>query len=359
MPDLFSIASGSFELYTDEIAKWFVPAVISERSLSRIHEVLNLLPGKSTNALGLEFHNIESYYDCDVSLSIDPYVDINEIAAWRPNEFNNNCKYYELIPDIKLIPEIVKAWDDPQTRLSEVIKEIILEIDTMSPTGGDIPLNIFFTLLQNRDPDKFCEIIAGGLSDILDGAAQVCLEHVAKLPKNLFITHLGFMMGRPSKAVRVLIRCETADLFNVLSTLGLNAGDYLSFNDFFNIVQPMCSHVVIAVNMFSQGLGTDFAVECGYLETARISADEWWPDFIEKLGKLGCSDDQVSILSFVDALKKKRSSLSKPRDYKGNYIEWQLNHIKLSFSRKSGPSMKWYISMHGVKTDPAKSVYIA
>ena len=347
-----SLSSCNFDLYMNEIAQWFVPAIVSEPTLSRIQEVLSALPGKTTNAIGLEFYPSDSDYDCDISLSIDPFVDKNELIAWRPDEFNKNYKNHTLIRDITFIPEIVGIWEDPQSRLSEVIKEMIPEIDLRAPVTNNIPLNIFLTLVQNCDPGKIRDILSPVLSGKLDGTEKsnipACLDRIAKLPKDLFITHLGFMVGRPSKAIRVLIRCKTVNLCSVLRTLGLNTEEYLSFGEFFNIIQPRCSFVVIAANMFQQGIGTDFAVECGIVEPEKPDADEWWADFIGAIGALGHWDAQISTMLHVQTLIKRRSALLQTNDYVNNPIKWGLNHIKLSFSKKERPTMKWYMAMHGV-----------
>lgn len=351
----YSLSSLDFGSYIREIKEWFVPGILSEHTLCRMREVLQSLPGQSTNAIGLEFNNNALEFDCDVSFSIDPFVDKNELSPWRIGGSEARLEKPGLIDNVDLVYDIVNKWEDSRTGLSEVMKELYIEIDLSASTQTSIPLNIFLTLVQNNEPRKSSEIIAAHLAHLFDeinpNRTVDCFNFIAGFPKHLFITHLGFMVGRPTRAIRVLIRCATADLNTTLQILGLAPDNYPFFNEFFTIVLSRCSYVTIAVNVFADGTGTDFGIECGLIQSTMPGANEWWNDFINEIGTLGDWSAQTTKMILVETFKKKRSTSFQYKNNTDHHVDWGMNHIKVSFSKAKPPTMKWYAGMYGVKVN--------
>jgi hypothetical protein len=135
-----------------------------------------------------------------------------------------------------------------------------------------------------------------------------------------------------------------------MPTLGINPSEYVACIDFLSIIQPKCSYIVIAINMFRYGIGTDFSIECGLVDTLQDNADAWWSDFLCSINALGNWEKHFSKMRLVETLKKKRIEDLTLTNIGCNKIDWGLNHLKINFSKKELPNLKWYIGMYGFNT---------
>ncbi|NDJ53390.1 MAG: hypothetical protein GYB68_09940 [Chloroflexi bacterium] len=276
------------------VASALPPALAAPHQLDILREVLDYYPATLSTTLGFESRLAEAAGQVDVAIRIDGKAR-NQLAALRAPQAPDRTAGWQYIL------AFAARWSDPQSKVSERIPHVWLEIDAkrLDKAAGAIPS--LFCAVQGLDDLSAAEAIdwisesmvntALGRPLSADARANA-IRCVEALPAHAALWQIGLMPSRHFEGLRLCIRdVEIAEVEPILAHLGLSGAKEALMQSPPGLL-GLPSHVFLDLDVGDE-LGQNVGIEC-YFRSDRLLED--WPPrsldrFLDELVNLGlCSD---------------------------------------------------------------------
>ena len=328
--------------YLEVVSPYLAPAIVNQEALLRLQAVARLLPPCSLAGLELRLEDNQPNVDFFVRL---PYAD----PGLPPSLLNH--------PVWQALQRLCVAVASPSGWLHAQVRHIILEFDLDKPPSA-VPIPGLFLELNANRTFAPAELLA--ITDSLDiDQHQCCISQealdccVKALPSEAKVAHVGLMLSRPGKALRLAIHgMPPAAVSGYLNSIGwLDPTRQLSalIADISALADPVAMVDIDVANTVRPRIGVEFYVrgetdnrprwkallaflgERGLASPAKTSAVLAWPGFTQERADNHAWSDNLALgdLLFRGLAKS---------------IFWRnINHIKLSYEPGQEPEVKVYL----------------
>ncbi len=328
--------------YLEIVSPYLVPAIVNQDALFRLHAVAGLLPPCSL--AGLELRLTDDRPDVDFFVRL-PYVN----PGLAPSLLNHEAW--------QALQRLCDAVASPSGRLHQQVRHVILEFDLDKPPPA-VPMPGLFLELNTDRTFAAPELLA--VTDSLDiQRPHSCVSEqtldccVTALPSGAKVAHVGVMLSRPGKALRIAIQgMQPADVAGYLESTGwLDPTRQLStlIADVSALADPVAMVDIDVAKTVCPRVGVEFylrreadnlprwralfafLVERGLASPAKTRALLAWPGFTQESA---ANDTWSENLALGDILFR---GMAKS-------IVWRnINHIKLSYQPGEAPEVKAYL----------------
>ncbi|HEY9608787.1 MAG TPA: methyltransferase domain-containing protein [Allocoleopsis sp.] len=281
--------------YLKVVASHLHPELVSPLALSHIQALAQNLPPCSLAGFECRLSAEQSNVDFQVNL-----------GSWLPHaEFATNLSNSSY-PIWKAFQDFCQEWTDPTSLLHRNIDNLWLEFD-LDEQPSEVPTPCVFLALNQKIVSEAQELMQITLrllnyptSLLLESNLRLCVD---SLPSDAIITHLGAMLSRPNKVVRLnvkgippenlldyLMQIGWKDQTNELSILVSTLSEFVD-----NVVLTFdvgeTIHPRIGLECFLEKqprfeprwqLFLDYLVERGLCTAAKQNAVLDWPGFSQK-----------------------------------------------------------------------------
>lgn len=311
--------------------------IISPARFDAISTTLKRVPHFRTNCIGIERPLGSEDPQIDVSLSIDPQIDVSELEALQkiseqPAKWSKNAAWQRL-------SEFAKLW--PET-LSQRIKDMWLEFDVTPPLSEISVPSVFFSM-KNADRGSISWLTECTLPTLLGTPLPVGVGEQLKLcfdllPEQGSITHCATMLTRKPIYIRILIELTPVQIVPYLNLIEWN-GDEAFLTTVIQELVPLVDTFVLAIDV-KETIGRKLGIECFLKQNKNTRAD--WTSIIDYFSQKSLCTPLESLM--LRNLKPARYRVRNTNIPQSNQevkkvnersIEYGINHFKLVIQKET------------------------
>ncbi|MBB5395657.1 hypothetical protein [Mucilaginibacter sp. AK015] len=321
------------------VAPYLPQSLVPAMALDKIYALVEQLPF-------LPFAGFECRLDAEDG-QVDYFANISRFEGSIPAEFFPQANWL-------LLQNIYRSWLNDKTGFGKNINELGLEIDVVS-AFDELPAPGIFMAI-NPTAAEPCPVLFNALGLLFDTDQPDLKDNIRKcvnaLPQGGVVSHIGAMLSRKSRGIRLNIGGIGFDkVQDYLAAIGWNEPtDELEF--FLNRYSSCVDHFVLCIDLMGQAVGPRVGFEC-YIHTPPANGPQW-QNLMQQLVRDGlCTPEKkAGFLSWPGITEYRLHADTWPKSQRnisgllGNFgldvCNRTLNHVKLSIIPGKGIQAKGY-----------------
>ncbi|RYU90910.1 hypothetical protein EWM62_09755 [Mucilaginibacter terrigena] len=322
------------------VAPYLPSSLVPASALANIYALVEKLPF-------LPFAGFECRLEAGND-QVDYFANIPRFEGSIPPEFFPQANW-------PMLEGIYRLWLNNQSRIGRDINELGLEID-LANAMDKLPAPGIFMAVRNTVSDP-CPVLYDALDLLFDADLSAELKQniqrcVKALPKGGIVSHLGAMLSRKSRGIRLNIAgLGFDDVQSYLAAIGWNETS-AELDHVLKNYRHYTDHFVLCIDLLGQAIGPRIGFEC-YVHTAPADGPKWEQLMQQLLRDDICSGQKkAALLSWPGIAEysthadtwpiNQRSISALLGSYGLDVCNRTLNHIKLSIIPGLGMQAKGY-----------------
>ena len=335
-------STASMDSYLRVVAPSLAPILADQEARARLRTLARMLPPCSLAGLELRLRKDRHDVDFFVRLPhVDPQLSLSLLGH----------------PDWRTIQRLCATIASPSEWLHERVRHLILEFDLDQPPAAVPNPGLFLELIQGEPlgTDELLALInAVGDHRYRSTALRDNLDRcLAAMPAGAGVAHLGMMLSRPGKAVRLVLQgMEVARIPDYLGAIGWHDPT----QEFARLIAELSDHAD-PVAMLDLDVGETVMPRIGveFYQRRQAESQPHWRAFFARLLQLelGNEEKSAALLAWPGYTQERSGKDVWSENlhlgdvlFRGmaKSIFWRnLNHIKLSYQPGQAPEAKAYL----------------
>jgi len=281
--------------------------IISPNNLSQIKQLAAIFNKGITSFFGFEIRLGSSEANSDYLFAVSSKNGEREsLMKFFEHEMPDHLKN---LSEWRNLHNFTMKWSDPTSEINNNVLGLWLEFDTAHLTDNSNIPNIFLQIKKTRidseeDEHKFKWITQKALP-LLTGATlpknieENLINAIKKLPEGTALIHVGTMLSRQIKGVRIVInRIKPDQIIPYLKSIGWK-DETNKLIQIINEIDKYVSRLVLHINI-GETVDPKIGLECSFAEDRYHLETEWekFFDYLENKG-LCIQEKRKALLDFL------------------------------------------------------------